>query len=282
MRRASDPLLAGLVDDAALFPPGNAPMDVALAEHAGLRAAAWSAAVGPFLCPAARIDELVAALPADQHIRLAIVVDTPPDGAELALRNATADRRITLVAVEAALARLGADADAVGKDLKQVAGVTGFLEVPRTGFDAGLGLVAGSGWHAAKYRTGGITAEAFPSERELAAFLVAVTALDLPFKLTAGLHHAVRHTTDEGFEAHGVLNVLVATRVATTGAAAGDVAMVLAQREPAPLVELVGSWDDRTAAAARRAFRSFGCCGVREPIDELRALGVLEDDGDDL
>jgi hypothetical protein len=57
---------------------------------------------------------------------------------------------------------------------------------------------------------------------------------------------------------------------------------VLAQREPAPLVKLVGSWDDRTAAAARRAFRSFGCCGVREPIDELRALGVLEDDGDDL
>ena len=70
MRRASDPLLHGLVDDAALFPPGNAPMDVALAEHARHRGAPWADAVGPFLCPASRVEELRARLPADATLRL--------------------------------------------------------------------------------------------------------------------------------------------------------------------------------------------------------------------
>ena len=92
--RPSDPLLAGLVDDAALFPPGNAPMPVALAEHARYRAAPWAAAIGPFLCPASRIDELVALLPADQHIRLALVVDVTGAAAPHARRSAEADPRI--------------------------------------------------------------------------------------------------------------------------------------------------------------------------------------------
>jgi hypothetical protein len=275
--RPSDPLFAGLVDDAALFPPGNAPMDVALAEHARYRAAPWSAAVGPFLCPASRVDELVSALPGQQSLRLALVFDTAPDGAQAAWRDAAADPRITLVAVEAAHARLGADAEAVGRELKRVPGVTGYLEVSRTDVGAGLDLVAGSGWHAAKYRTGGVTPEAFPTERELAAFLVAVAAHDLPFKLTAGLHHAVRCTTEEGLEQHGLLNVLVATRLATSGSGPAEVAIVLAARRPDPLVELVRGWDDGTMTGVRRSLRSVGCCGVTDPLGDLAALGMLED-----
>jgi hypothetical protein len=274
--RPSETLLAGLVDDAALFPPGNAPMAVALAEHARYRDAPWSAAVGPFLCPVSRVDELSSALSADQQVRLAVVFDGDGAGADRAWSGATTDPRITLVAVEAAHARLGADAAHVGTELKHVPGITGFLEVPRTGFEDSLDLVEGSGWHAAKYRTGGTTPDAFPSERELAAFLVAVTARGLPFKLTAGLHHAMRCTTDEGFEQHGVLNVLVATRVATMGAAAAGVAVVLAQRDPGPLVEMTQAWDDGTTAGVRRAFRSFGCCGVTDPLGDLAGLGLLE------
>lgn len=63
-------LFAGLVDDAALFPPGNAPMDVALRAHAQHRAASYVEMVGSFLCPVSRIDELAAALPDDQQVEL--------------------------------------------------------------------------------------------------------------------------------------------------------------------------------------------------------------------
>ncbi len=275
--RPSDPLLAGLVDDAALFPPGNAPMPVALAEHARFRQAPWSAAIGPFLCPASRIDELVALLPADQDIRVALVNDVT-DAAALHARSA-AQRMTALAWLETRHDRLGEDPDAVAGGSGRMAGAPfAYLEVPRTGFDAALDLVGDRlSFQAAKFRTGGVTPEAFPSERELAAFLVACAARDVPFKLTAGLHHAVRSTTDEGFEAHGLLNVLVATRVAQTGGSVDDVAVPLALRSADPLVGFVQHWDEGTRTGVRDAFRSFGCCGVTDPLGDLAALGLLED-----
>jgi len=277
MSHASGPLLRGLVDDAALFPPGNAPMAAGLAEHATHRSAWYAHLVGPFLCPASRVDQLAAALPPDQRLRLAIVFDVTGEGAHQALRAVAQDERTTLAAVEASVATLGADARAVGANLARLPDATGYLEVPRRDFDAGLDLVLDSGWHAAKYRTGGVNADAFPSEVELAAFLVAVSARDLPFKLTAGLHHAVRNTdAATGFEQHGVLNVLVATRVAQQGGGVSEVAAVLVQRDPATLLAFVEAWDDDTCADVRRSFLSFGCCGVTDPIDELVDLGLLE------
>jgi hypothetical protein len=269
-------LFAALVDDAALFPPGNAPMDQALKEHAAVRATSRSDLVGPFLCPASRVTELRAHLPADESIRLALVFDVDGDEAHAALRACGADDTLELVGVEASAARLGADAATVGRNLTRLPGVTGALEVPRTGFDEALGLVGRDGWTVAKYRTGGTTVEAFPSEVELADFLVAAVAHRVPVKLTAGLHHAVRGTdVATGFEHHGVLNVLVATRVAQGGGGAEDVAAVLAQRAAPALVEFVAGWDESTCGDVRATFRSFGCCGVHDPLDELASLGLL-------
>jgi len=268
-------LFAGLVDDAALFPPGNAPMDRALAEHAEHGSAGYADVVGPFLCPASRVDELVATLPDGRRLDISLVFDVVGDGAHHALRVTAADQRLVLAGVEAAHAKLGDDAATVGGNLARLAGATGYLEVPRTGFGSSLDLVGSTGWHAAKYRTGGTTADAFPTEGELAAFLVQVTSRQLPFKLTAGLHHAVRHTADTGFEQHGVLNVLVATRVAQQGGSAEEVTATLAQRQPDRLVQFVEAWDDHTCSDVRRAFRSFGCCGVTDPIDDVTALGLL-------
>src|SRR5581483_8104771 len=50
--------LAGLLDDAALFPPGNAPMPDAVRAHGEHRRSWYADLVGPFVCAAARVDEL--------------------------------------------------------------------------------------------------------------------------------------------------------------------------------------------------------------------------------
>lgn len=269
-------LFAGLVDDAALFPPGNAPMRRGLAEHEQHRRAWYSDVIGPFLCPASRVDELLDALPADQKLDLALVVDATGDVAHHALKAVAADPRLRLVAVEAPHARLGADTATVGANLARLPGVTGYLEVARDRVEEGLAAVTGTGWHAAKFRTGGRDAAAFPDERELARFLVATVTRTVPFKLTAGLHHAVRHTdATTGFEHHGVLNALVATRVAVGGGSGDEVAAALAERDPSPLVAAVRGWDDSDVAAVRTSFRSVGCCGVTDPVDDLVSLGLL-------
>ena len=55
------------------------------------------------------------------------------------------------------------------------------------------------------------------------------------------------------------------------------VAELLTERDARPLVDAVTSWDEATCVRVRAAFRSFGCCGVTDPIDDLRALGLLGD-----
>jgi len=271
-------LFAGLVDDAALFPPGNATMVVGLREHVQHLASSYGDLVGPFLCPVSRIDEMLSALAADQHLEVSLVVDVTGEETHHALRLAGAGAaRLSLVAIEAAHGRLGDDAAVIGENLRRLPATVGFLEVPPTGFDDSLDLVAKGGWRAAKYRTGGTTGDAFPDASELAAFVVACAERELPFKLTAGLHHAVRHTDAvTGFDNHGVLNVLVATHVAHAGAGVDAVTEALGERAADPLVTAVSTWSDHDVAHVRSLFRSFGCCGVTDPIDDLVALGLLD------
>jgi hypothetical protein len=282
MAGPDDPLLAGLVDDAALFPPGNAPMAEALREHEARRDEPWSGVVGAFVCPAARVDELLTARGEHQAVLLSLVIDPTVPGVYDAVRAADAATGVVVVGVEAPLERLGTDGARVLAD--DLLGFEpgggphlGFLEVPRDAPDTALDLVRATGWHAAKYRTGGATAAAHPGETELAHFLVGCEERQLRFKLTAGLHHAARSTTTEGFEQHGVLNVLAGVALARQGTDRAGVADVLAERDSGLLAKEVRSWTRADGQAVRERFLSFGCCGVSEPVDELRALGVLDD-----
>ena len=96
---------------------------------------------------------------------------------------------------------------------------------------------------------------------------------ETPFKCTAGLHNAVRHTGDDTFEHHGFVNVLLATRRAFDGAAIDEVVETLEERDGARLAA-----DAREAdlAGARRWFTSFGSCSVSEPLEDLIALELME------
>ncbi|WP_427167389.1 hypothetical protein ACQF4J_31965 [Streptomyces sp. C1-1] len=121
-----------------------------------------------------------------------------------------------------------------------------------------------------KFRTGGTRADAFPDETRLTEGLMSAMRLRVPFKLTAGLHHAVRHTgPGTGFEHHGFLNVLAAVAAAHDGAGEEAVASVLACREPQSVARRC---TPRRRAAARAWFTSFGTCSIDEPLADLSAL----------
>lgn len=106
---------------------------------------------------------------------------------------------------------------------------------------------------AAKIRCGGGTV---PSITELATFIRACRDADVPFKATAGLHHPVRRDGE-----HGFLNLLAA-------AASDDVEAMLESENPEELLAV-------DARRAREALRSIGSCSFWEPVDELKALGIL-------
>jgi hypothetical protein len=280
-------LLDGLVDDAAVFPPGSAPLPDAVAAHRRHRASWYADLVGPLLVPASRLPELAALLDAGEEIEVGVVGDVPV--ARLDEAWAGADPRLAVRQVEAAVARRGEDplpglTELVGlarranrPDSPTTAGLTVYAEVPLTfGLMGALDALAAARAEglpvAAKFRTGGLAAELFPTPGELAAVICACRDRDLPFKLTAGLHQAVRHLDPEtGFTHHGFANVLAATLAAAEGARVERVAELLTATDPRPLAQRVEDGLDAT----RPLWVGFGSCSILEPLTDLIRLGLV-------
>lgn len=289
---ATPALLRGLVDDAAVFPPGLAPMPQAVLEHRQHRAAWYSELVGPLLVPVVGLGTFAQSLAdgeQDRPMRVSLIGDaTQTDplpgllGAVSTLGDPAAEVPAEVVAVE-----LPARRDDQVADVRRIAaaldqflpdGVQAWVEVHRGPDlpDALAALADAPSQVAAKFRTGGVEARFFPSTGELAAVLHSAVEVRVPLKLTAGLHHAVRHTADEtGFTHHGFGNVLAAVAAAQAGGSVAELDDVLGTTAPSPLVERLASLDDEAARAVRSTFVSFGCCGVTDPVDDLVGLGLL-------
>jgi hypothetical protein len=273
-------LLDRLVDDAAVFPPGSAPLPDAVAAHREHRAAWYAEMVGPLLVPASAIGALPALLADGESLTLGVVGDTGIDGLGPAFGELGGDR-VRVAQVEVAVAKRGEDPQpglrALLAQLDTRPGIQAYAETPLTwGLLAALDTIAearaGGVLVAPKFRTGGLAAELFPTPVELAAVICACRDRGLPFKLTAGLHHAVRHTDPEtGFTHHGFLNVLVATTKAAEGADVTDVAETLAAIDPVPLIEAGRSRRDQD----RQLWIGFGSCSVLDPLTDLIRLGLV-------
>lgn len=129
----------------------------------------------------------------------------------------------------------------------------------------------------AKIRTGGLTQDAVPPAPEVADFLSVAAALRMPFKATAGLHHAIRANM------HGFLNVFVAAAFAWHGADRSMVLDILEEQRAGSfafradeLRWLGHSLSTAQVQNARRHFaHSFGSCSFTGPVAELRELGLL-------
>lgn len=280
------PLLRDLLDDAAIFPPGEAPMAQAVPAHA-VHVSAWYAdLVGPFVCSGSRLPDLLDALDATPEVAaldVAVVLDRGTGSLHEVAGLVADDTRLLLAGVEMPL-RGEAPADAARRAVATVDAVLGgpddrrpvSIEVPwAPGWREALEVVAEAG-HRAKLRTGGASAAAHPDEPALAERVLACLDLDVPFKLTAGLHHAVRRTEpDTNFEQHGFLNVLLAVGSALDGGGIDDVARVLADRDGPALAARAAALDEAGAGRLRRWFASFGTCSIAEPVEDLVALGLL-------
>jgi hypothetical protein len=224
------PLLAGLIDHAPTFPPAQLPVDEALAEDRRVRASddAWIA--GRLVWPGERLHEL----DGYAHVPLSLVLAGPVP--------VPGTRTWPVEAVEARWPHIPAFGGEV------------FVEVPiDDSLQRNLARVKQAGAFA-KVRCGG---ERTPSAAELARFVRACAELELPFKASAGLHHAL-----PSGGGHGFLNLLAA-------ASRPDDAEALLADEHL-------SYDEIAAVdGLRERFRSFGSCSFAEPVAELRELGIL-------
>ncbi|MEU7777112.1 hypothetical protein [Micromonospora parva] len=276
-------LLTGLVDDAAVFPPGSATLPDALAAHRQHRAAWYADLVGPLLVPASTVaaGELSGLVDPDEGLVVGVIGDTGIGNLPFALSFLAPDG-VTARQVEVAVAKRGEDPlPGIAELLRltgELAGVEAiYAELPLTfglmgALDALVAARADGVPVAAKFRTGGLAAELFPTPADLAAVICACRDRDLPFKLTAGLHQAIRHLDPEtGFTHHGYANVLAATLAAADGDGVRSVAELLTVVDPRPLVERATARLD----APRPLWVGFGSCSILEPLTDLIRLGLV-------
>jgi hypothetical protein len=242
--------LRRIFDDASQFPPGNLSLPDAIANHRRWRADAREPLVGRLLTPLARLNELCERLDPADDWELGVIV--PADAEPGTEPEAVAASSATVTAIEMPVsARSEAWTAAFPAARLYLEGQAD--DVP-----------AIAARHArAKIRCGG---ETVPSPEAVAAFIRACADAGLPLKATAGLHQPLRHG-----DAHGFLNVLVATARAIAGSSAEEL------RETLLATDLAALRLECNLNAARRLFEGFGTCSIEEPIDALTDLGVLHD-----
>lgn len=306
-------LFGRLFDNAAMYPPAEAPMEAAIALHDAAERAPWGFARGRLLCSGARLDDLAHDLRVLGRDRKALVVGTvvgsPADARERppleAVATAVDHLRLSTPAVHVDLFEVrptSQDPSDMARALDEAADAAAscgadaiFLEVAVAGAPLDLiaervAAVADAGARhglrvGAKVRCGGLDAGMVPSADQLATFLHAARRGGLPFKATAGLHHAF---ADRDGTRHGFVSLLLASvfalhddlDVATTArllAVTGPDAITMTDDELS--VALDGTTlivDTEAVAAARyRGFVAFGTCSFTEPAFE--AARLLED-----
>ncbi|MGH7982618.1 MAG: hypothetical protein ACREFF_05665 [Candidatus Udaeobacter sp.] len=135
-----------------------------------------------------------------------------------------------------------------------------------------------------KLRTGGVTADAFPTSTQIARALVIPATHQLPIKFTAGLHHPILQFRDEvKTKMHGFLNVLGAAVLAAEHRWDAKQAATMLEDENAASFsfgEDFFAWREWKIDVERLRYRrsfvaSFGSCSFDEPREDLRALGFL-------
>jgi hypothetical protein len=293
---AARSLFAEVVDYAGLFPPAQLPLDAAVGEYARWRGTSERWLLGRFVVPATRLPELTrsaaAALPDAASgdpwpIAALLGTDARADAPLVSSFNA---RHVGRARVDTVELRAGA-AGRVEPALEALPdGCVAYVELPLSADPSAALTLLRSRDARAKGRTGGVVADAIPSPAELARFIVACAGARVPFKVTSGLHRALRGERALTYAAdspvarmHGFLNVFAAAALAWKGAGPAEVEAVLAEEDPSSFHlddeglrwRGLGATSDELGLLRSSFACSFGSCSFAEPVADLRSLGMI-------
>jgi hypothetical protein len=294
---ASRALLQGIVDYAGLFPPAGLSMQRAVANYAEYAGGPHAWMLGRFVLPASRLSEFTdawSALPAEARrdpFELSLLLGADLEGdVQRAREFMDRDPEIALVSGLELKATTSSEIRAAGRvvdELPEVMEV--FLEIPVLGAKTLARDIAAIGL-CAKIRTGGVTAQAFPSSLQVVSFMRACVAARVPFKATAGLHHPItadyRLTYDDDpprARMFGFLNLLLGAALVAQDENDRTVMHALEETDADAFSfgESSIAWREFNLDAEQLGEMrhgvvfSFGSCSFTEPVEELSSMGVL-------
>jgi len=296
-------LLAHSIDYAGMFPPCQLELEPALKNQAEYLRMPDAWMLSAFVLPVdqfASAKQLLAEFDPLHPLRVsALGAKTENAGAfrealartNVAVRSLSA-HNVDLVSVTQLEMFLPRDVDA--PLLNEAGSILGtlpvFWEAPPDRAEQTIALVAEINSNADaptfgyKLRTGGVTADAFPSSMQIAQALVTPATHQVPIKFTAGLHHPLRQYRDEvQTKMQGFLNVLGAAVLAAEHKWDANQTAFMLEDEKADSFSFTDeffAWRDWKIDTARLQYRrqfvtSFGSCSFDEPREDLRALQLL-------
>ena len=281
-------LLAGSIDYAGLFPPAALSLPAVCANYVSASTSAESWALGRLVVPASRLGEVAVLMPkANRPWRVAALIGDDLASDAAMVRRVNAEDSLVVDAVELRTPTIGAVEQAVRTFEPPC---TLYAEIPISAhIDPLLDAISQAGVRA-KMRTGGVTAEAFPTAQQVTHFFRCCNARAVAFKATAGLHHPLRGDYRLTYDADavcgtmfGFFNVLLAAALARMIDDDAIIVSLLEERDPAALrFDADGIvWREHfmsthdIAATRDTCAISFGSCSFCEPLDDLHHMGLL-------
>jgi hypothetical protein len=245
-------LLERLIDYAGFFPPAKLPLDDALAKYEQYKVGDYEWMLRWFVVATAELDRV----PGSFDGNLSVL------GEKQQSRAATIETS-SVVSVNQPV----------------------YCEVPLDQLER-LDQIKQAGCFA-KIRSGGLKPESIPAPAQVASFIVGCADRKLAFKATAGLHHPIRAEQNLTYETdapravmHGFINVLMASAFAWQGER--NIEPIIAELDPQAFkFDDRAHWRERSLSLAeisdaRHNFmHSIGSCSFEEPIQDLKALGLL-------
>jgi hypothetical protein len=297
-------LLSGLIDYAGLFPPAALDMRTATRKYAGYREGEYRWALGRFVVPIARLDEFEKAVEGilpdggwegNEFWRLSALGGGALSSdlnrvAEFNQKRATSDSSAGAATIDAIEIKAAQPADIENAMRLAPANLTPYFEIPIGGDPTELIKSVAETEARAKVRTGGVTADAFPSSFDLARFIKICAEEDVPFKATAGLHHPLRSVNKLTYAPdsasammHGFLNVFLAAAFAQSGMDVDRLVELLEEKSTEAFQFDGGGVTWRDEMIVRGQLRNsrnllaiaFGSCSFEEPIEDLKKIGLL-------
>ena len=296
-------LLAHSIDYAGMFPPCSLGLDSALRNQAEYVRSPDAWMLGAFVLPTEQFDatrQLLSQFDSQHPLRVAALGPKTAsadaflealDDADVATRSLSR-HNVDLISISHLEMFLPKDVDVA--PLNEARSIVGdlpvFWEAPPDRAEQTIALLAefnsdaDSPTFGYKLRTGGVTADAFPTSMQIAKALVTPATHQLPLKFTAGLHHPLRQYREEvKTKMHGFLNVVGAAVLAAEHRWDADQTAIVLDDENADSFSFTDdffAWrewriDIKRLRYRRRFVVSFGSCSFDEPRDDLRALQLL-------
>lgn len=289
--------LTGLIDYAGLFPPAELNMESAVRNYGSYRSGDHAWALGRFIAPIARLEEFeriaqdflpCASGAGPWQVSLLCGPNLESDVRSVLDFNLRHSKSADIV-IDTLEINIR-EAEEIGPARELVPeGIAVYFEVPVATDPrdkiAEIGITGGR----AKVRTGGTRSELVPATTDLVRFIKTCADTDVPFKATAGLHHAVRSVQEFTYDRdsasgimHGFLNLFVAALFIRAGLSCERASLLMEEQCRLEFrFELEGiSWRNHQIRneqlrEGRNFAIAFGSCSFQEPIDDLKTLGLL-------